>query len=380
MLFFAFKEEGCDQMKKFGFKKMDNILEDSISETIREIRPIDPDYSAQAREYNDSLCKPLGSLGRLEEIRERLWAITEGDLAPFKKAVVVYAGDNGVFAEGVSFNPQDITYKVCLNIKAGSSGLGRIAQFYNTQVFLEDLAVLEDVEGHCDYKVRKGTGNIKLGPAMTRSEAAEFILAGVDRTEILIDQGYNLIGAGEMGVGNTTTSAAVISVLTGQDPELTTGFGSGLTRQGFEQKIAVIQESIRVNEPFQDILDLISKLGGADICAMAGTYLACARRKVPFALDGVISLAALAVSYEFSPSVLDYAFPSHKTRENGARAVEEMFDLKPMVDLEMRLGEGSGCPIAMNLMECAVFALGSMASFNDFSVNKEDYIDIREEL
>lgn len=367
-------------MNKFGFEEMDNILENSISEIIRGIRPVDPDYFTEAREYNDSLCKPLGSLGRLEEIRERLWAITEGNLAPFKKAVVVYAGDNGVFAEGVSYNPQDITYKVCLNIKAGRSGLGRIAKFYNTSVFLEDLAVLEDVPGHTDYKVRKGTGNIKLGPAMSRLEAAEFILAGMRRTEDLIDQGYNLIGAGEMGVCNTTTSAAVISVLTGKDPAFTTGLGSGLTRQGFDQKIAVIRESIRVNEPFSDILDLVSKLGGADICAMAGTYLACARHSVPFVLDGVISLAALAVSYEFSPDVLDYAFPSHRTRENGARAVEELFSLKPMVDLEMRLGEGSGCPIAMNLMECAVFTLGSMASFNDVSVNKEDYIDIREEL
>ena len=367
-------------MKKFEFKNMDNIFENTIAELVRTIKPVDPAYFTEARKYNDSLCKPLGSLGQFEKIRERLWAITEGKLEPFKKAVVVYAGDNGVWAEGVSNNPQDITYKVCLNIKSGRSGLGRIAAFYHTEVFLEDLAVLEDVAGHLDYKIRKGTGNIKLGPAMTRSEAAQFVLAGIDRTNGLIDQGYNLLGAGEMGVGNTTTAAALISVLTAQDPEITTGYGSGLTRQGMKQKIAVIRESIRINRPFTDSLDLLQKLGGADICAMAGTYLACASRKVPFVLDGVISLAALAVSYEFAPEVLDYAFPSHRTEETGARAIEEKFGLKPLVDLEMRLGEGSGCPIAMNLMECAIFTLGSMASFNDVSVNKKDYIDIREEL
>ena len=367
-------------MKKFGFRNFDNQFEEAIAAVVRAIQPVDPGYFAQAREYNDSLCKPLGSLGQLEVIRERLWAITQGKLTPFKKAVVVYAGDNGVFAEGVSYNPQDITYKVCENIKSGRSGLSRIAQFYNTTVFLEDLAVLKDVLGHTDYKVRRGTGNIKLGPAMTRSEAAQFILAGVRRTEGLIDQGYNLIGAGEMGVGNTTTSAAVISVLTDQDPEITTGLGSGLTPQGYAQKIAVIREAIQINAPYTDGLDLVAKLGGADICAMAGTYLACASRRIPFVLDGVISLAALAVSYEFCPQVLDFAFPSHRTEEHGARIVEVKFGLKPLLDLQMRLGEGSGCPMAMNLMECAVFSLGSMASFNDVSVNKNDYIDIREEL
>lgn len=367
-------------MKKFGFSSENNALEDAIAEVIAGIRPINPSYVREAREYNDSLCKPLGALGRLEEIRERLWAITEGYLAPFKKAVIVYAGDNGVFAEGVSSNPQETTHKVCLNILSRQSGLGRIAEFYGTEVFLEDLAVMEDVAGHTRYKVRKGTDNIMLGPAMSRTDAARFILAGISKTQELAEEGYNLLGAGEMGVCNTTTSAAVISVLTGEAPEVTTGFGSGLTKTGFERKVEVIREAIRVNEPYGDVLDIISKLGGADICAMAGTYLACASNRIPFVLDGVISLAALCAAAEFSPLVLDYAFASHRTKEKGARAVEKEFDLVPILDLDMRLGEGSGCPIAMNIMECAIFTLGSMASFHDVSVNKSDYIDIREEL
>ncbi|MFB0959195.1 MAG: nicotinate-nucleotide--dimethylbenzimidazole phosphoribosyltransferase [Clostridiaceae bacterium] len=366
-------------MNSFNFQPNGSAFEREIAAVVSRIAPIEAEYLAQAREYNDSLCKPLGSLGKMEEIRERIWAITRGNPQPFQKAVVVYAGDNGVCQEGVSTNPQDITYKVCLNILSGRSGLGRIAAFYHVEVFLEDLAVLEDVEGHTTYKVRRSTDNMRLGPAMSRDDAAQYVLAGIRRTQELIDSGYNLIGAGEMGVGNTTTSSAVISLLTGVPPEETTGFGSGLTRDGVRHKVNVVRDALAINGPYGDILDAAAKLAGADICAMAGTYLACAANSIPFVLDGVISMAALALARGFHSGILEYAFSSHKTKESGARAVEQAFGLRPMLDLEMRLGEGSGCPLAMNLMECSMFTLGTMASFHDVSVNKQDYVDIREE-
>ncbi len=366
-------------MDRFRYCQEGTYEETIIAGYLKQIAPLEEEYLQAARDHNDSLCKPLGSLGALEEIRERLWAITRGGRGPFKKAVIVFAGDNGVHAEGISVNPQDITYKVCQNILSGRSGLGRIAAYYGVDVFLEDVAVLEDVPGHTSHKVRKGTGNIARGPAMTRREAAAFIMAGMERTFRLIDEGYDLIGAGEMGVGNTTTSAALISVLTGKDPAATTGFGSGLTKEGLRHKIGVVAGAIQVNGPYGDVLDVLAKLSGGDICAMAGCYLASAARHVPFVLDGVISLAAFAAACEFSPLVREYAFPSHASIEDGARAVAEKYDLKPMLDLGMRLGEGSGCPMAMDLMECAVFTLDSMASFHDVSVDKNDYIDIRED-
>lgn len=366
-------------MNRFIFSQENNSLEKILAEHLQAIMPLEEEYFRSAREHNDSLCKPLGSLGKLEEIHERLWAIRRGRTGPFKKAVIVFAGDNGVCREGISSNPQDITYKVCLNILSGRSGLGRIAAYYGVDVFLEDVAVLKDVTGHTDHKILRGTDSIMRGPAMTRAEAAGFVMAGMERTYQLIDEGYDLIGAGEMGVGNTTTSAALISVLTGKAPEYTTGFGSGLTKEGLAHKTKVVAEAIRVNAPYGDILDVLAKLSGGDIAAMAGCYLASAARQVPFVLDGMISMAAFAAACQFSPEVQAYAFPSHSSNELGARAVAEMYDLKPMLDLGMRLGEGSGCPMAMDLMECAVFTLDSMASFKDVSVNKQDYIDIREE-
>lgn len=363
----------------FGFLPEDDPMEEAISNVLEGIRPVDAAYLSQARAFNDALAKPLGSLGRMEEIRERMWAIGQGELKPFQKGVIVYAGDNGVCAQGVSSNPQDVTWKVCQNILSGRSGLGRIAAFYGVDVHLEDLAVLEDVPGHTDYKLRRGTGDIRVGPAMDRSEAAGFVLAGIRRTDALIDEGYNLIGAGEMGVGNTTTSSAVLSVLTGVSPEETTGYGSGITRPMRDHKIQVVKDAIRVNEPYRDILDVLARLSGADICAMAGTYLACAARGIPFVLDGVISMAALAAARSFSPQVMEYCFPSHRSQDAGARAVENVLGIRPMLDLDMRLGEGSGCPLAMDLIECALYTLGTMATFDEVSVDKNDYIDIREE-
>lgn len=257
--------------------------------------------------------------------------------------------------------------------------MGRIAAYYGVDVYLEDLAVLEDVPGHTDYKVRPGTGDMRLGPAMTREEAARSLLAGIQRTNALINEGYNLIGAGEMGVGNTTTSSAVISVLTGVSPDVTTGYGSGITEAMRGNKIQVVKDALRVNAPYRDILDVLAKVSGADICAMAGTYLACAARRIPFVLDGVISMAALAAARSFSPQVMEYCFPSHKSQDAGARAVEKALSIRPMLDMEMRLGEASGCPLAMDLIQCSLFTLGTMATFDDISVNKNDYIDIREE-
>lgn len=348
-------------------------------EYMEKIKPIDESFLKKAREHNDSLCKPLGSLGSLEEIYERLYAIFKGNIPTFKKVVTVYASDNGVYEENVSLNPQDTTYKVCLNIISKGSGLGKLSEFYGVDVYLEDLGVLNDVLNHTDYKILRGTSNIAKGPAMSRETALKGLLAGFYKTKNLIDKGYNIFGAGEMGVGNTTTSAAVISALLKVEPEDSTGFGSGITDEMYLNKINVIKKAISVNKPFTDVTDVCAKLSGLDILGMAGTYLSCAFYGFPFVLDGVISMAALLIASRINPTVLDYAFSSHSSAEKGARLTQKELKLKPFLNLNMRLGEGSGCPIAMSIMEASVFTMQNMATFGDVNVSKNDYVDIRKE-
>lgn len=369
-------EKALNPIKGLDFKAV-GYNEELIKRTADSIALPDNMGFERAMDYVDSLCKPPGSLGKMEEIYGRLFSIFNGSIPNFKKCVVVFAGDNGVTEEGVSRNPVDTTYKICVNIQNNGSGLCKISTFYNTDVLLEDIGVLRDIEGHTEHKVLYGTNNTVKGPAMTRKEAADCLISGMTVAEDLIDSGYNLIGAGEMGVGNTTTSASVLSALTGAKPGKVTGYGSGISSEDLINKIRVVEQSIEINQPFTDILDVLSKVSGADILAMTGVYLKCAQRKIPFVLDGVISMAALISASYFNSDVLAYAFPSHSSVEPGFKVAADFLGVKPMLDMDMRLGEGSGCPIGMNLMELSVFTLSNMAKFEDVSVNKNDYIDIR---
>lgn len=367
-------------MEKINLKEFipsNNALEKELFEYSRKIKELDESYLMEAKKYNDTLCKPLGSLGKLEDMYERLYCIFKGKIPEFKKVVIVYASDNGVYKEKISSNPQDTTYKVCKNIINGGSGLCKLAKFYNVKVELLDLGVLEDVVSHTKYKVKKGTNNIRYEAAMQREDAVKAILAGFNKTLELAKEGYNMFGAGEMGVGNTTTSATIISVLLNENAENTTGLGSGLTDSMYENKIKVINDAIINNSPFTDIIDVCAKLSGFDILGMAGTYLASSYLGYPFVLDGVISMAALLIASKINPLVLQYAFSSHSSEEKGAKLTQKHLKIKPFLDLNMRLGEGSGCPIAMSVLESAVYTLSNMATFNDVSVSKDDYIDIR---
>ncbi|MFB0918053.1 MAG: nicotinate-nucleotide--dimethylbenzimidazole phosphoribosyltransferase [Clostridiaceae bacterium] len=357
--------------------KAEGYKEENIKSTADSIVTPDFEFYKAAMVYVDSLCKPPGSLGKMEDFYGRLFSIFNGSIPEFKKCVVVFAGDNGVTDEGISRNPVDTTQKICMNILNGGSGLCKIGAYYNTDIFLEDIGVIRDIEGHTDHKVLYGTQNSVNGPAMSREEAAKCILSGMQVTEKLIESGYNLIGAGEMGVGNTTTSAAVLSALTGAKPGVVTGYGSGISHEDLLNKIRVVGESINNNQPFTDLLDLLRKISGADILAMTGAYLKCAEKGIPFVLDGVISIAALISATYFNKDVLSYAFPSHSSVEPGFKVASEFLGLKPPIDMDMRLGEGSGCPIGMNIMELSIFTLSNMAKFEDVSVDKNDYIDIR---
>ncbi|PKK39168.1 Nicotinate-nucleotide--dimethylbenzimidazole phosphoribosyltransferase [Clostridiaceae bacterium JG1575] len=344
---------------------------------LQKIQGPDPSALLRAKARHDGLCKPPGSLGVLEDLAARLEAITGSPTPVFQKAVLVFAADNGVFAEGVSQNPQETTWKVCQNILKGRSGLGQMAAFYGVDVFLEDVGVLRDVPGHTRYKVCHGTGNIRRERALSRNEAFRCLLAGAARAREAITCGYNFLGAGEMGVGNTTTSAAVICAMTGASPEEATGYGSGLTLSGYRRKVQVVREALQRHQPFEDALEVLSCLGGADLCAMVGVYLECALHQIPFVLDGIISFAALLCAKALAPEVTAYAIASHQSAEAGARCAQKALGITPFLELSMRLGEGSGCPMAMNVAECALFTLAHMASFEEVQLTRESYIDLR---
>ena len=215
---------------------------------------------------------------------------------------------------------------------------------------------------------------------MTREQAIAAILVGYKKTEALIKDGYRLFGTGEMGIGNTTTSAAVIAAVLGLKAEDVTGYGAGLTQDMKAHKTVVIQQCLDCHAPYGDILDLTAKLGGLDMLAMAGTHLACARYQLPCVVDGLISLTGLLIAHQLTPHVLDYSFASHASTEPAYRLVSDFLGLEPMLLLDMRLGEGSGCPLAFFLLENAVYTMEHMPTFAEGSLKEEDYVDIRKNV
>ena len=351
-----------------------------LEKIIEQILPIDKDKLQEGRRYCDQLGKPPGSLGKLETIYARLHAMFSGPIDLEKKIVLVYVADNGIVAEGVSANPQETTYTVARNILAGKSGLCAISKHVGSDICLVDIGCKKDIFEENKDKVCHGTRNMLKEQAMTREQAIAAILVGYKKTEALIKDGYRLFGTGEMGIGNTTTSAAVIAAVLGLKAEDVTGYGAGLTQDMKAHKTAVIQQCLDRHAPYGDILDLTAKLGGLDMLAMAGTHLACASYQLPCVVDGLISLTGLLIAHQLTPHVLDYTFASHASTEPAYKLVSDFLGLEPMLLLDMRLGEGSGCPLAFFLLENAVYTMEHMPTFAEGSLREEDYVDIRKNV
>lgn len=349
----------------------------TLDKILATIQPIDGDRVSEGQLLCDQLAKPLGSLGKMESIYARLYAMFDGAINLSKKVVVVYAADNGVVDEGVSSNPQETTYIVANNMLQGKAGLCAISRHAGSEIRVIDMGCKRDLPGHAADKIRYGTGNILHEKAMSRQECVEAILVGYRRTLELIKQGYTLFGTGEMGVGNTTTSAAVISALLGLEAAAVTGYGAGLTDLMKVHKTEIIQAVVRKHAPYQDVLDLVSKVGGLDMLGIAGTYLACAQHQLPCAVDGLISITGLLIASRLCPHVLDFCFASHKSAEPGYQAVCESLGLEPLLLMDMRLGEGTGCPLAFFLLENSVYTIEHMPTFAEGNLSKADYIDIR---
>lgn len=350
-------------------------MQKELDALVRAVAPLDRSAMTAAEEYQARLAKPPGSLGRLEEISIQLAGITgRVHNALNKKQLLVFAADNGVVAEGVSSAPQSVTKQQTINLMRGKTGAAVLAKHFGCGLTVCDVGVNADIYESTvlNRKIAYGTQNICTGPAMTREQTLQAILTGA---EIARTVDADVIGVGEMGIGNTTTSSAVLAVLLGADVEAVTGRGGGITEEGFRKKKAVIRTAIEVNRPDRnDVVGVLSKVGGFDLAAMCGAFLGAAAARRPAVIDGLISAAAALCAVRLCPNVRGYLVPSHASFEIGYRLAMEAMDLRPLFDLGMRLGEGSGCPLAFQVLDAACAVINDMATFDEAGIN-DDYLD-----
>ncbi len=356
--------------------------EAKLRELTAAVKGADREAEKLAADRQARLAKPPGSRSRLESLSVRLAGISGRIFnRPERKMLLVFCADNGVFEEGVSVSPQEITRIQAENLAAGKTGAGVLARAAGCDVRVYDVGINGTAadERIAVRKLRPGTGNIRKGPAMTREEAARMILTGADAAAEAVRDGADIIGIGELGIGNTATSSAVLAGLTGASPEEVTGRGGGLTDEALERKIRVIREAIALNRPDKtDALDVLAKLGGFDLAAMTGAFLGCAEKRVPAVIDGFISAVAALLAVRLCPDARDYLIPSHQSCEKGYRIAAKELGLEPLFDLQMRLGEGSGCPIAMKIVDFACCVMNGMASFEEAGIDDAYLDEIRE--
>lgn len=347
-----------------------------LEETLKKIRPVNPEWYERAQKRLDNLTKPPGSLGRLEEFARRLVAITEEAMPSInKKAIFTFAGDHGVTEEGVSAYPKEVTAQMVFNFLRGGAGINVLARHAGADVVVIDIGVDHDfgeVEGLIHQKVIRGTRNFTKSPAMSRDEAMKTIEVGIRLADAYAKKGYRLFGTGEMGIGNTTPSSAIAAVLTGRPVEEVTGRGTGISDEALKRKIQVIKRGIDVNKPDpSDPVDVLSKLGGAEIGGIAGLILGAAAHRIPVVIDGFISTAGALIAYCLKPEVRDYMFAAHNSVEIGHKAMLEKMSLKPVLNLDLRLGEGTGAALAMLMIEAGAKIYKEMATFSEAGVSNE---------
>jgi nicotinate-nucleotide--dimethylbenzimidazole phosphoribosyltransferase len=359
---------------------MEGVIKMLLKKTISEICDLDEGAMAQAQKRLDSLIKPPGSLGVLEEIAVRLAGIT-GDPRPVidGKAVIIMAGDHGVVAEGVSIAPQEITAQMLPAFLTGVAGIGVLAKHAGARVVVVDVGVAAPVDfpGVLQRKVRAGAGNIARGPAMSAAEAVKALEVGIAVAFEEIERGVNLLAVGDMGIGNTTPSSAILAAFGGYTAAEVTGRGTLVNDQVMKIKRDVIDRALAINKPDPaDGLDVLSKVGGLEIAGLAGVILGAAARRAPVLVDGFITTAAALVACKLQPKARDYMIASHLSGEQGHRLMLDLLQLAPLIHLNMRLGEGTGAALTMHLVEASTKILHEMASFDEAGVSdlEEDKI------
>lgn len=343
------------------------------------ILPLDAAAMAAARERQAQLAKPPGSLGRLEELSVQLAGITGKIHNQIeKKHLLVFAADNGVVAEGVTSAPQSVTLMQTVNLTRHKTGASTLCRHFGCEITVCDVGVNAEVQEPkvLNRKIAYGTQNIAHGPAMKREQALQAIRTGFELAQAT---GADVIGIGEMGIGNTTTSAAVLSVLLDADVEAVTGRGGGITDESFQKKKQVIKTAIAINHPDKnDVIDVLSKVGGFDLAAMCGAFLGCAAKRCPVVIDGFISAVAALCAYKLCPLAVQYFIPSHASYEIGYKLAMDVMGLQPIFLLGMRLGEGSGCPLAFEVLRAACAIINDMATFDQAGINDDYLSEIRQ--
>ncbi len=356
-----------------------------LAKTIADIKPVNRDLYKIAEERLDNLTKPPKSLGRLEEFAKRLVAITENKNPILdKKVIFTFAGDHGVTEEGVSAYPKEVTAQMVFNFIRGGAGINVLARHAGADVVVVDIGVdydfenmgaINELKGQSEFiskRVVRGTKNFLKGPAMTRQEAIRCLEVGIEIANGYAGKGYKIFGTGDMGIGNTTPSSAIASLLTGKPVAEVTGKGTGITDESLKRKISVIERGIKLNNPDpNDAIDVLSKVGGAEIGGIAGLVIGAAANRIPVVIDGFISTAGALIAYSIEPRTRDYMFAAHNSVEIGHKAMLDRIGLKPILDLDLRLGEGTGAALAMLIIEAGLKIYKEMATFGEAGVSNE---------
>jgi len=347
----------------------------SLEKALQGIGRLDEKAMRAARERQDRLTKPQGSLGRLEELSIRVAGI-RGEVAPRlrHKVIVVMAADHGIVAEGVSLFPQEVTAQMVQNFLHDGAGINVLARHVGARVIVVDMGVAAELKPHpklISRKVAWGTHNMMQGPAMSREDALAAIEAGLGVVEQEFEMGLDIIGTGDMGIGNTTSSSAITAAITGEPVVRVTGRGTGLGNKQLNHKVRVIEEALKVNQPAaNDGLDVLTKVGGFEIGGLVGVMLGAAAHRIPIVIDGFISGAAALIATRIVPNLGDFLIAAHVSAERGHRIALKHLGLKPLLDLQMRLGEGTGAALAISIIEAAVKTLAEMATFGEADVSE----------
>jgi nicotinate-nucleotide--dimethylbenzimidazole phosphoribosyltransferase len=349
----------------------------NLEDTIKAIQPLDEAAMSFARARQDTLTKPRGSLGRLEELSIRLAGMKADPLPSVeRKAVIVMAADHGVTLEGVSAYPADVTRQMVLNFLRGGAAINVLAHQARARVTIVDIGVrteFESLPGLLRRKVMCGTRNLARGPAMSREEAEQAIQVGIEVLKEEVSRGLDIIAVGDMGIGNSTPSSAIAAVIMGLPAAQLVGRGTGIDDDSLERKRRVIEQAVAVNQPnANDALDVLHKVGGLEIAGLAGVMIAAASLRIPIVLDGFISTSAAMIAVGLAPRVREYLIAAHQSVEIGHRAMLQHLNLVPLLDLKMRLGEGTGAALAFHLIEASTRILREMATFKEAGVSDKE--------
>jgi len=352
-------------------------MSELFSNTIGMIKPLDKEVMAQAQARQDTLTKPQGSLGRLEELSIQLAGIQGKPIPQIRhKAIITMAGDHGVVAEKVGNWPQEVTAQMVYNFLGGGAGINVISRQVSTRIIVVDMGVASELAPNphlLSRKVAPGTQNIATGAAMTEEQAVRAIETGMEIVKDEVAKGLDIVGTGDMGIGNTTPSAAICAVITGKSVAEVTGRGTGITDEQLAHKVEVIKKALAVNRPDpQQPLSVLAKVGGFEIGGLAGVMLGAAAHRIPVVIDGFISGAAALIATALAPRLKDYLIAAHLSAESGHRLLLEHLGLKPLLCLDMRLGEGTGAALGIFLAETSARLLAEMSTFAEAEVSEKE--------